>query len=447
MKCALRTLVCFLSSVASAHAQGDALRLTLPDAIARGLETSHRIAELSAREQAARAMEDQREAATRPAIAVVASYTRTNHVEEFSVPGPSGGLRVIYPDIPDNVRSRLDLQWPIYTGGRLQALTKAAAADADASGQDRESARADLKLEITRAYWAVVTARASHDVLQQALERTNAHLVDVRNQLNVGLVPPSDVLSIEAQQARQRMLAIESDNLVEIASADLRRLTGLPPDAPFELLAELDPPDAQSPVGLPGVARSAEVGTAAGARANRPDRKALEFRVDAAALRVAAAFAGRLPVLTAIGGYDLARPNPRIFPIQGAWKPSWDLGVNVRWPVFDGGRVRAEAAESVANQRTVEARLRELDASIDAELRQRAAELRSSQAAIEAAHAGVRAATEARRVLAERFAAGVATNTDVLAAQVALLQAELDRTRALANAKLAAARLDRVLGR
>jgi outer membrane protein TolC len=41
----------------------------------------------------------------------------------------------------------------------------------------------------------------------------------------------------------------------------------------------------------------------------------------------------------------------------------------------------------------------------------------------------------------------VATNTDVLDAQVALLQAELDRTRAQANAQLAAARLARALGR
>lgn len=75
------------------------------------------------------------------------------------------------------------------------------------------------------------------------------------------------------------------------------------------------------------------------------------------------------------------------------------------------------------------------------------ADLNSAQASIEAAQSGVRAATEARRVLAERFSAGVATNTDVLNAQVALLQADLDLTRALATAQLAAARLDRALGR
>jgi outer membrane protein TolC len=151
--------------------------------------------------------------------------------------------------------------------------------------------------------------------------------------------------------------------------------------------------------------------------------------------------------VTAVGGYDMARPDLRFFPIQETWRPSWDLGMTLRWPVFDGGRVAAERAEAVAGRLGMEARLRDFDAMVAVEVRQGIAELNSARASIEAAEAGVRAATEARRVLAERFSAGVATNTDVLNAQVALLQAELDRTRALANLQLASARLDRALGR
>jgi len=422
-----------------------AVRLTLEEAIVRGLEASHRLEELSARQEAARAVEDQREAAARPQIAATASYTRTNHVEEFSVPSASG-FRVIYPDVPDNVRSRIDLQWPIYTGGRIGALTRAAGAEAEAAGHDSDAVRADLKLEITRSFWAVMTARASSDVVRQALDRTAAHLNDVRNQLSVGLVPPSDVLSIEAQHAHQRMLSIEAENIVETASAEFRRLAGLEPDTPFELVADLFAAsrglaeDATAPTQAPGAAVDL-------ARANRSERKSLQFRITAAAEREAAASAGRLPTLTAIGGYDLARPNPRIFPIQEAWKPSWDLGVHFRWSLFDGNRVRAETAEAIANRRGAEARLRDFDTVVQVEVRQRVADLNSARASIEAAEVGLRAAAEARRVLAERFGAGVATNTDVLNAQVALLQAELDLTRARANAQLAAARLDRALGR
>ena len=63
-----------------------------------------------------------------------------------------------------------------------------------------------------------------------------------------------------------------------------------------------------------------------------------------------------------------------------------------------------------------------------------------------AAEDAVRAATEARRVIGDRFSAGVATSTDLLDAQVAVLQAALDRTQALANARLADARLHRAIG-
>jgi outer membrane protein TolC len=73
--------------------------------------------------------------------------------------------------------------------------------------------------------------------------------------------------------------------------------------------------------------------------------------------------------------------------------------------------------------------------------------LTSSVAAIETAEQGIRAAAEARRVANERFLAGVATSADVLDAQVALLQAELDRTQALASGRVAEARLARAVGK
>jgi outer membrane protein TolC len=50
-------------------------------------------------------------------------------------------------------------------------------------------------------------------------------------------------------------------------------------------------------------------------------------------------------------------------------------------------------------------------------------------------------------VVGERFRAGVATSTDVLDAELAVLQAELDLTRAQANTRVALARLERAAGK
>jgi outer membrane protein len=423
----------------AAGAQPAPIRLTLDEAITRGLDASHRLAELTAREDAAKAAEDAARVSARPQLALLGGYTRTNHVDEFGILVPGGPLRVIYPDVPDNYRSRVDLQWPIYTAGRVEAFTRAAAAEARASDQDRAGARADLKLEITRAYWAVITSRASASVLQGALDRIGAHLDDVRNQLAVGLVPPNDVLSVQAQQSHQQMLLIEAQNTVEGTAADFRRLVGMAPDTPFDLADSLETPLA--PMSAQAAALVEE------GRARRAERQALQLRITAAGERTAAAEAAQRPMVSVTGGYDVARPNPRIFPRAAEWNPSWDAGVNVSWSFWDGGRARADIAQAGANHRAAEQRLLEFDTVLDVEVRQRALDVASAAASIAAAADGVTSAAEARRVVTERFSAGVATNTDVLDAQIALLSAELDRTRALAAARLAAARLERAVGR
>ncbi len=413
------------------------LGLTVDDAIRRGLETSHRLAEAAARADMSAAVVDQRRAGALPQISAQAGYSRTNHVEAFGVLLPDNQLRVIYPDIPDNYRTRLDLQWPIYTGGRLDALERAARAEAAASTDDLAAARSDLRLEIARAYWALVTAGESQRVVDESLNRVGAHLQDVRNQLAAGLVPPNDVLSVEAQESRQRMLTIQARTTRENAEAELARLIG-EPGAAIEPSAALDPP-APRPASFEALLDEA--------RRQRPERAALLKRIGAAEGRQVAAAAGLKPTIAIAGGVDYARPNPRIFPRTEAWRESWDAGINAVWPLFDGGRTRAETAEASAATRGMRERLAEFDSVLTVEIRQRINELVASRAAIEAATDAVRSATEARRVIGERFAAGVAVSVDVLDAQVALLQAGLDRTQAIATARLAEARLDRALGK
>jgi outer membrane protein len=415
-----------------------ALRLTLADAIQRGLATSHRLGELRARESGAGAAVQANEAARWPEFSLLAGYTRTNHVNPFSVFVQGEGFQTIYPDVPDNVRTRLDMQWPIFTSGGREALIRAARAEHAATGKDLETARADLRLEITRAFWALLTADEAVHVVEGALQRIESYLNDVRNRLKVGIVPPSDELSAQAERSHQQVLLIEARNARESTASELRRLTGLAPDTAIELDAVLEPPGA--PAG------TAE-GMVAEARRERPDRQAIVQRVAGAGARANAAAAAAKPIVLFTAGVDYARPNPRIFPRAAEWNSSWDASFNVGWTFWDFGRVKAEVAQATSSRLAFSERLQEFDTVLEVEVRQRRLDLEAARAAITAAADGVRSAAEARRVVSERYAAGVATSTEVMDAQEALLQAELERTRALANARLAEARLERALGR
>ena len=81
---------------------------------------------------------------------------------EFGFPQPNGTLRVIYPDIPDNychaaVVSVADLHRRPHRRARARGRGRS---QRRRRGY-RATARADLRLEIVRAYWALVDGERS----------------------------------------------------------------------------------------------------------------------------------------------------------------------------------------------------------------------------------------------------------------------------------------------
>jgi outer membrane protein TolC len=91
--------------------------------------------------------------------------------------------------------------------------------------------------------------------------------------------------------------------------------------------------------------------------------------------------------------------------------------------------------------------LKEFDSKLGVVVLKRSLEVLSAVASVAAATSGVTAAADARRVVDERYRAGVIAGIEVLDAEYALLQAQLDLTRAQATVRLTEAQLTRALGR
>jgi outer membrane protein len=416
--------------------------LSLDDALARAVAHAPVLAEARAREAAAAATVRAREALGRPALAATSSFLRTNHVEEFGVPQAGGGIRVIFPDIPSNYRFRTEATVPLYTSGRLGGLVDSAAAEVGAVAADRRALEAELRLEVTRAYWAVVMAREETRVLEQALARADAVLAAVGERVSGGVLPPNEVATARAQRARQQVRLIQARQDLELAQANLGRLVGGDPTARHDPITPIDAP----------LARVAEIEAAPvatvveGAAEKRPESEAMRLRQSALRSSGVAARAVTRPQLAALAAVEPARPNPRFVPRTDEWRTSWDLAVQMTWTIWDGGRGRAEAAVAEAQATAIDHRRDQFDEAVAIEIRQRLSDLVAGRAALAASEEAVSASAEAHRVLRERFDAGVATTTDVLDAHLAQLEAELERTRLLAALRLAEARLLRAAG-
>jgi outer membrane protein len=431
-----------LAGMATAARAQTALPLTLDEAISRGIANAPRLAEVRAREAAAASIIASRQAVRLPTITASGEYFRTNHIDPFGVVQPIAGPTVVFPDIPNNYRVGADVNVPLYPWRAAEAFVESARADRRAVAAEGRAQADDVRLEVARAYWTLVTARESVGVLEQGLRRTDAQVGDVKTRVDTGLLPPNDLLTAQAQRARQAVQLIQARNAAAFAEADLARLIGLDSGQSIVPATAVD----QAMPGAAELAAQPVDALSARAREHRGERTALLERQQSLKASAASVVGASEPRIVARAGVDPTRPNQMFVPRTDEWRTSWNVGVEMTWLLWDSGKAKADRATAIAQADAVGHQIEAQDDLMVLEIRQRLWDLEAARAALAASGEAVAAATEARRVVQERFSAGVATSTELLDADVAMLEAELERTRLAASLRLNEARLIRSVG-
>ncbi len=425
-------------STGSEAEAGNIVRLTLREAVETARRESPRLAQLRSLESAADAGYSLARAQRMPALDLSAGYIRYSNIPELTLPLPGLGDRILFPNIPNNYRTRLGVSVPLFTGGRIAGGISSASGEREAAAKDVETGVDDLVLEVTGAYWGLVTTRESERVLGEAIAAYDSHLKAARDREELGMAARNEVLAVQVERDRAELARLQAANAEEVASANLGRLLGLPPGARIE---------AADPLEAPATPEEDVETLVSAALAARPERAALEARAGAAGARIEAQQAGSRPQLSAAAGYEYSNPNSRILPPEPTWKGSWNVGVSLSFNVFDGGRTSAAVAQATAQADAARRAIEDLDRRIRLDVTSRFLDLRTAREAVRVAGRNVEAAEENRRVASDRYHEGVLPSSDLLDAETNVLRAGLDRAEALAQLRLAVAGLDRAVGR
>jgi len=431
-------LAVLLTILVTATAGAETVRLTLAETVERARASSPRLGQLAALQTAADAGLQGARAGRLPVLDLAASYTRNSNVPELTLALPGTEPRTIFPNIPDNYRTRAGLTLPVYTGGRVEGAIRAADHNREAAGRDLEAGVKDLVLEASSAYWQLVTARESARVLAEAVAAFEAHLKQTKDRQQVGMAARNEVLLVQVERDRAELSRLAADGAAQVANANLVRLADLPPDSQVEPIEPLAAPAEPRP-DLEALVKEALDG--------RPEAAALRSRAAAAQAAVKVARSAALPQASLSAGYDYARPNGRILPPVEEWKGSWNVGVSLSITAFDGGRTSAAAAQARAQAEAVRRQLEDLERRIRLEVTSRVLDLGTSRATVEVAARNLEAAEENLRVSRDRYHEGLIASFELLDAETALLHAGLDRTTAATQLRLAQASLRRAVGR
>ena len=428
----------------SLGAAQERMALTVEDAVRVGLENSKAIHASLMRVNYADAKSAEVTANRLPSLKFLGAYTRLSDVPaaQFANPFASAfptmpAYITLSPTVENNYNLRLSLQQPLFTGFRLSAASSAADNIMEATSEEYSRDRAGQVYAVKAAYWSLFKASELKKVYDENVDQITAHLKDVQSMMDQGMATTNDVLKVQVQLSDARLRQIDAENNVRIAMVGLDNAIGLP----LSTQVDLTSPAAAQPHETAALQELLVL-----AMDRRPDLRAMQYQVKAGEDGVTAARSGWWPQVYLSGNYYYQRPNSRIFPTVDLFKNTWDVSLSINLDIWNWGTTLHQSDQAQAQVEQARDALSQMKDMITLDVTQAYLNLQQARERIDVASQGVKQAEENLRVTKQRYDEGLALNSDVLDADVALLQARTSATQTVVDYALAEARLQKSVG-
>jgi outer membrane protein TolC len=401
----------FLGGVPSGELTTAVEKLTVVSAISRALE--HNLGVLSAEQNLGKAQGVRWKTLSDLLPNVNGRIGETRQTLNLAAFGFGGGAGSPFGDIPTIVGpfnvfdARVFLSQSVLDLGALNSA-RAEAHNVEAARLMFKSAR-DYVIHVAGNFFVqalAASARADAARAQEATARTlHQQAIDLKE---AGIIAGIDVLRAEVQLSTQTQRATIAANEFEKLKLQLARVIGLPLGQRFEL----DPALPDLPVADISIDAAVSL-----AYQTRPDYKAAVERVSAAEATRRSIVGDALPSVKVNADYGEIGLSPAdaraTYAVTGA--------VNV--PIFQGGRTRGRLLEADADIRSRRADAEDLKASIYYEVRAAFLDLDATARQLALAGKTRDLANQQLGQARDRFAAGVASNIEVVQAQDAVATA------------------------
>jgi outer membrane protein TolC len=419
----------FLGGIPSGELTSAPIQLSIVDAINRGLE--HNLGRISAESALDQARGGRWDALADllPNVSGRISETRqVVNLAAFGFPLPAGIPSIVGPFNVFDARVRLSQA--VFD---LSALQDARAADHSvaASRYVIRSARDLVVLISANAYLQALAASARADSTRAQMESADALFRQATTMKEAGLVAGIDVLRAEVQLGTERQRVTAARNDFEKSKLQLARIIGLPIGQTFTL--------GENVPFVPAPAMTLEQALE-NAYKTRPDYLAALERVRAAEEHRRAVASERLPSVQVNADYGALGLTPsdaeRTYALIGA----------LQIPIFNGGRTKGRLIEADAELRMRRAEADDLKAEVYYDVKSAFLDLDATQQQFEVASRARELAAQQLTQARDRFAAGVASNIEIVQAQEAVAQSSEQYIAALYGYNVAKALLARGLG-
>ncbi len=335
-----------------------------------------------------------------------------------------------YPGAYDNFNTSVQIEWPLYAGGRTSSAISEAEAQIKAARNGNIAARQGVIFSVLRAYEGVRAANAELAVATHASAAAASYLATAQKRYKQGTALKSDLLTAQVSYDQSRLAERQARDRLENAREYLRILTGLPEGTDISIGAPAEPDMPTAPL--------TELKSEATVR--NPTLAALRDQVNSSRAAVSGEKAAYLPRFSLVLRRDW---NDRTLGLSAS---SYTVAGVLSWDLFDFGTRRGSVAQATGKLDSAEGRFDAYKQKLLVEVDRSWRTAREAADRVEVSRNAVDQAGEAQRILKLRFGQGLTTITELLDGQARLQQAQANLVAARYQLRVSRAALLAELG-
>ncbi len=300
---------------------------------------------------------------------------------------------------------------------------KSADADERATGMEAALAAEQVAAAAVLAYVELFRSRQAIAAAQADVELSSSLRQLAEDKKGAGTAAGIDVARAKTREAERRLALLEARNVAQEAEVRLQRVAGLPLDRGVVLKDE--------PGFVPGEPPRVDESVAS-AQGGRWEMRISAQRLEAARSQWRAEQFTRAPSVVLRGDVGLSGLIP-----DYRDRTTGSVGAALQLPLFTGRAIEGRVREADGRRAAAEARLEDLRACIEEDVRLALINLSAGVERVGTATEVERLAEDELAMARDRFAAGWADNLELLDSQAALTHARDARVAALARFQVA----------
>jgi outer membrane protein TolC len=327
----------------------------------------------------------------------------------------------------------------IYNGGKTKREIQSKEVERDIMEEQVHLTHTEIRYQVALAYLDLFRNQQYRELVLQDIKERQKQLQEIKNFFSNGTVLKSDVLRAELNLSKQETLLLHINNNIILANQQINLLTGDPEDnvtIPDTTIINFE-------VSIPQTYEEYVLA----AYQNSFDYKIVKMETSLSALHLQEVKSAVLPKAGLFAEYKYADPQILLYPYAAALYGFGMAGVRASMPLSELYRNKHKKQGAAMDLQAHQIQ----DEDLKDKIRQQVSEayIRYNEAIkrIGVARKNIQQATETYRITRNTYFSQTALLTDLLDAETQLLQAKMDHTTELVNARLLYYRLQKITGK